>query len=128
MTKTLILISFAAALAACGGSGLTGDDSPEPDAPPTPDAPPGGEVIRIAGGDLAGDQLWEARDTYILDGYVFVTSGTLTIEAGTVIKGENGSALTITKDAKINAVGTADKPIVFTSAKATRSPVTGAVW
>ena len=34
-----------------------------------------------------------AINTYILDGYVFMTGGTLTIEAGTVIKGENGSAL-----------------------------------
>jgi hypothetical protein len=121
--KNLLSLTFLAT-AACGGdSGLTGDDSPEPDTmQPDPDAPPGGEVIHIPEGDLAGDQLWEAKNTYILDGYVFVTSGTLTIEAGTQVKGVNGSALTITKDAKINAVGTSTAPIVFTSALATPTP------
>jgi hypothetical protein len=123
MKKLLSMILATAA--ACGGdSGLTGDDTPTPDSPvtPDPDAPPGGEVIHIAAGDIATDQTWSAINTYILDGYVFMTGGTLTIEAGTVIKGENGSALTITKDAKINAVGTADKPIVFTSNKAAPQP------
>lgn len=105
------------AFAACGDSGLTGDDEPPPPPPPDIDAPPGGEVIRIPGGDIATDQLWEARNIYILEGYVFVTGGTLTIEPGTTIKGENGSALTITKEAKIHAVGTATAPIVFTSNK-----------
>lgn len=109
--------------AACGGdSGLTGDDEPPPPPPPDIDAPPGGEVIHIAAGDIATDRVWEAKNIYILDGYVFMTGGTLTIEAGTTIKGENGSALTITKDAKINAVGNANAPIVFTSAKANPSP------
>jgi hypothetical protein len=119
-----LLSMLLATAAACGGdSGLTGDDTPTPDSPqPDPDAPPGGEVIHIAAGDIATDQTWSAINTYILDGYVFMTGGTLTIEAGTVIKGENGSALTITKDAKINAVGTAAKPIVFTSNKATPQP------
>jgi hypothetical protein len=122
--KKLLSITFVAAAAACGGdSGLTGDDTPDPDTmPPDPDAPPGGEVVHIAEGDITSDQLWEAKNTYVLDGYVFVTGGTLTIEAGTVVKGANGSALTITKDAKINAVGTAAAPIVFTSNQATPAP------
>ena len=122
--KKLLSITLVAA-AACGGdSGLTGDDTPPPDTtpPPDPDAPPGGEVIHIAAGDITADQTWNAINTYILDGYVFVTGGTLTIEAGTIVKGENGSALAITKDAKINAIGTATAPIVFTSNKATPAP------
>ena len=50
-----------------------------------------------------------------------VTSGaTLTIEPGTIIKGDEGdgslaSALIIARGAKIMAEGTADKPIIFTS-------------
>ncbi len=121
--KNLLSITFMAA-AACGGdSGLTGDDdTPPPDTSPDPDAPPGGETIRIPAGDIATDQTWTANNVYILDGYVFMTGGTLTIEAGTVVRGENGSALTITKDAKLDAVGTAAAPIVFTSAKATPAP------
>ncbi|MDQ3340178.1 MAG: hypothetical protein M4D80_33900 [Myxococcota bacterium] len=107
--------------AACGGDGgLTGDDMPTPDA--APDAPPGSMVINVPAGDLTGPITWEARNTYILQGYVFITGGKLTIEAGTVIKGENGSALTITKDATLDAQGTAAKPIVFTSNKTPAAP------
>jgi hypothetical protein len=64
---------------------------------------------------LTSDRIWE------LSGRVFVTGGaTLTIESGTIIKGQagtgsNSSGLYITRDGKINAVGTAVKPIIFTS-------------
>ncbi|MGD8781787.1 MAG: T9SS C-terminal target domain-containing protein, partial [Ignavibacteria bacterium] len=59
--------------------------------------------------------------TYILDGMVFVDSAaTLTIEAGTIIKAEDGqdteaSGLVVTRNAQIFAEGTADNPIIFTS-------------
>ena len=65
---------------------------------------------------LTNDEIWE------LEGRVTVTAGnTLTIEAGTIIKafagsGANASALIIARGAKIMANGTADNPIVFTSA------------
>ncbi len=67
--------------------------------------------------------LWSKDTIYFLDGFVFLEAGgELTIEAGTVIKGLNqpsnddiASALIITKGAKINAIGTADKPIIFTA-------------
>lgn len=64
---------------------------------------------------LTNDKVW------ILDKMVFVNSGqTLTIEAGTVIKGkpgagENASALIVAKGGTINAVGTAADPIIFTA-------------
>jgi len=71
---------------------------------------------------LAGQHVTFSADTvYILDGMVFVDSlATLTIEAGTLIKAEDGqdtdaSGLVITRDAKIYAEGTADQPIIFTS-------------
>ena len=122
MTKlTFLTVSL---VAACGGNDLTGDDAPI-DAAPEVDAPPGSEIIHIPAGDLAGDITWSGTNTYILDGYVFVVGGTLTIEAGATIKGQNGSALTITKDAKLVAAGTAAKPIVFTS---NRSPATPGDW
>jgi hypothetical protein len=62
-----------------------------------------------------------ADTTWILSGFVFVEAGaTLNVEAGTVIKarpgeGINASALIICKDGKINAVGTADNPIIMTA-------------
>lgn len=64
---------------------------------------------------LTADKVWGLKNT------VHVLSGaTLTIEPGTVIKGDSATngALVISRGGKINAVGTADKPIVFTSAAA----------
>lgn len=118
-------LSFCAALmlAACGGSGLGGDDT-TPDADvPTIDAPPGVTLVTVPGGDIATDTHWTADNIYILEGYVFVTGGTLTIDPGVTVHGKNGSALTITQNAKLHAVGTAAQPIVFTSALA--MPVSG---
>ncbi len=72
-------------------------------------------------GSITADTHWTANNEYKLSGYVFVTNGaTLTIDPGTVIKGEVSSgagaaALIITKNSKIMAEGTAEAPIVFTS-------------
>ncbi len=68
--------------------------------------------------NITQDTTWTADKVYTLKGYIFVESGTLTIEPGTKIQGQEGSALVVTRNAKINAVGTADKPIVFTSSRA----------
>jgi len=69
-----------------------------------------------------------AAKKYVLSGFVYVKApATLTIEAGTIIKGDqntNGS-LIIEQGAKIMAEGTAAKPIVFTSLKAKGNRTTG---
>jgi hypothetical protein len=71
--------------------------------------------------NLTSTRTWTKNNTYILDGRVFVTDGvTLTIEAGTVIKGkarsaQDASALVIARGGKINASGTAAEPITFTA-------------
>lgn len=53
-----------------------------------------------------------------LNGWVYVKDGgTLTIEKGTIIRGEFGAALIIERGGKIIAEGTATEPIVFTSNK-----------
>ena len=72
-------------------------------------------------GIVTKDVTWYSDTIYYLDGKVFVQSGvTLTIQPGTIIKGKEGtgtlaSALIITQGGKINANGTIDKPIIFTS-------------
>ncbi len=63
---------------------------------------------------------WTNNNTYVLDGFVFVNDGvTLNIEAGTIIQGKPGegsdaSALVVARGGKIEAVGSASQPIIFT--------------
>ena len=72
-------------------------------------------------GNGTGTVIWTSNNIYLLDGFVFVNDGqTLTIEAGTVIKGkagqgENASALVVARGAMIMAEGAADAPIIFTA-------------
>jgi hypothetical protein len=73
----------------------------------------------VCGSEIAGtfesDTIWTCDHT--LSGIVTVKNGaTLTIEPGVTIKGGNGSALVIGKGSELIAEGTADQPIVFTSA------------
>ncbi len=61
------------------------------------------------------------KGVYMLKGWVYVADGAeLTIEPGTIIKGEKSSAasLIVEPGGKIFAQGTASQPIVFTSAQA----------
>jgi hypothetical protein len=72
-------------------------------------------------GTIAANRTLDASKVYLLKGFVYVPDGvTLTIPAGTIIRGDQGSkgSLLITRGAKLIAEGTASKPIVFTSNKA----------
>ncbi len=68
-----------------------------------------------------GNVTWTKNKTYVLNGRVFVNEGqTLTIEAGTIVKGaagtgEKAAALIVARGGKIVANGTATEPIIFTS-------------
>jgi hypothetical protein len=81
-------------------------------------------VVNITDADIQPGQTvnWTKDKVYLLDGLVFVESGsTLNIEAGTVVKFTpradvgNPSALVIARGAKIFANGTAQEPIIFTA-------------
>ncbi len=75
--------------------------------------------------DISSNTIWSASNVYTLDGLIFVNDGaTLTIEAGTVIKGklqanittgDGASALIIRRGGKIMAEGDEQNPIIFTS-------------
>ncbi|MCC6459825.1 MAG: T9SS type A sorting domain-containing protein [Saprospiraceae bacterium] len=72
----------------------------------------------VVSGDITSDITWTKNNTYLLSGFVYVTGGAkLTIEPGTVIKGEKASkgALIVARGAQIIANGTPSEPIVFTS-------------
>ncbi len=77
------------------------------------------QPTRTITGNLNGIVNLTADTIYTLSGKVYVKAGgTLNIAPGTIIKGDTsvaGSALIITRGAKIYAVGTVDRPIVFTS-------------
>ncbi len=83
--------------------------------------PRGVNVITVTDEDIVGDVFWTADNTYVLNGRVFVEDGeTLTIEAGTVVKGkpgqgEDASALIVARGGQIFAEGTPTNPIIFTA-------------
>ena len=77
-------------------------------------------VIAVTG-EIADGTVWTNDNIYQLNQKVVVPAGaTLTINPGTIIKGSSGtgslaSALIIARGATINANGTANEPIIFTS-------------
>ena len=69
-------------------------------------------------GPIVESTTWNAGRTYRLDGSVFLEAGAhLLIEPGVTVLGEPGAVLIVTRGASIHARGTANEPIVFTSAK-----------
>lgn len=84
------------------------------------DGSPGTEMVAITGA-INQNTTWTNDKIYQLNQKVVVEDGvTLTINPGTIIKGTPGSgslasALIVARGGKINAVGTAESPIIFTS-------------
>ena len=75
------------------------------------------QVVTVSG-EITTNTTWTNDNIYLLNGFVYVEDGaTLTIEPGTLIKGDKATkgTLIITKTGTINAAGTACEPIVFTS-------------
>lgn len=78
------------------------------------------EVSSLLVGVITQNTTLYKKDIYLLTGIVYVTNGaTLTIEPGTLIKGdsESNATLVITKGSKIIAQGDETNPIIFTSNK-----------
>jgi hypothetical protein len=81
---------------------------------------------KYVNGYLYGNHSWVATNTYILDGFVYIMSNAVVnIEAGTIVRGDTGSGtsggaandfgcLFVCRGGKVNANGTATKPIIFT--------------
>ncbi|HSE27229.1 MAG TPA: fibronectin type III domain-containing protein [Gemmatimonadales bacterium] len=78
-----------------------------------------GPKVAIVDEDITADRTFFGDSTYILTGFIHVTNGaTLTIQPGTTILGDYevvGSSLFVLRGSKIEANGTAEAPIVFTS-------------
>jgi PKD repeat protein len=75
--------------------------------------------VRAFTGDITSNTTFYADTIYIINGYTYVkNNATLTIQPGTIIKGgANKATLIITRNGKIEANGTKNQPIVFTSGK-----------
>lgn len=88
---------------------------------PTPEKPKATVELK---GKISADRKLSKDTIYLMKEYVYVVNNsTLTIEPGTTIIGgaiktTTGGTLIITAGSKLIAKGTADAPIVFTSAKA----------
>ena len=81
-------------------------------------------VIEVTS-DITSDTTWTSANDYVLTDIIYVKNGaTLTINPGTIIRGEpeDGSApytpgaLVVTRTGQIDAEGTPSAPIVFTTA------------
>jgi hypothetical protein len=77
--------------------------------------------VIVVTGTVTGTENWTNNFYYVLRGAVFVVAGaTLNIQAGTRVIGETGSVgtLIVLRGGRINAIGTREQPIVFTSDQA----------
>ncbi len=107
-----LYLVLGASLAACGS-----DDPVGPGGGTDCDASPGACAATL-GADITANRTLHADTVYTLTDFVHVKDGAvLTIQPGTVIKGQIGSALFIMPGSRIEAKGRADAPIVFTSAE-----------
>jgi hypothetical protein len=86
----------------------------------TPTKPTTTETIDGSSISITANTRWTADKKYLLKGFVRVKAGaTLTIDPGAIILGDKQTTgtLVVERGAKINAEGTATRPIVFTSAQ-----------
>lgn len=86
------------------------------------DAARDGAILIDGGAQIVGDHHWAGDMTYLVDGTLTVAGdGHLTIEPGAVVKFDRNSGGQFTFDGsiqvngQITAIGTAEKPIVWTS-------------
>jgi hypothetical protein len=112
LSRIVLGLAAASALALVLGARTTADQAPPVNVPGI-DKP-----VIVVTGDVAANETWTSANYYVLRGAVFVREGrTLNIAAGTRIIGEAGSVgtLIVERGGRINAIGTAAAPIVFTS-------------
>jgi len=80
--------------------------------------------VVVVTNEIAGTETWTSDNYYVLRGAVFVREGaTLNIAPGTTVIGESGSVgtLIVLRGGRLNAIGTRQQPIVFTSDQPPRS-------
>ena len=112
VARTLAAVFVGAALTVGQVAAVRTDQAP-PVTVPGIDKP-----VVVVTGQVNGTENWTSNNYYVLRGAVFVPEGaTLNIAAGTRIIGESGSVgtLIVLRGGRLNAIGTREAPIVFTS-------------
>src|SRR5687767_2649940 len=104
---------------AVGAAMLVAQIAPLSSAQAPPVTVPGiDKPVVVVTGEIDGIANWTSNFYYVLRGAVFVPDGaTLNIAAGTKVIGESGSVgtLIVLRAGRLNALGTREQPIVFTS-------------
>ncbi len=81
-----------------------------------------GDVIEHSK-DITANETWSNKYVHLVTDFIAIKNATLTIEEGTVVKFKKDAGLSFgyyeTQISKLIAKGTAEKPIIFTSDKAT---------
>jgi hypothetical protein len=112
MTRILATLTLAAGLFTIAVTRVSTDQAPPVNVPGI-DKP-----VIVVTGEVTGTESWVNSNYYVLRGAVFVRDGgTLNIQAGTKVIGEAGSVgtLIVERGGRLNAIGTREQPIVFTS-------------
>src|SRR5688500_9794715 len=115
VSRTVGALAVGAALLITQITPLKGDQAPPVNVPGI-DKP-----VVVVTGEIDGTENWTSNFYYVLRGAVFVPEGaTLNIAAGTKVIGESGSVgtLIVLRGGRLNAIGTREQPIVFTSDQA----------
>ena len=111
-SRKLIRLALCSSLLIVSAASVSTDQAPPVNVPGV-DRP-----VVVVTGEVTGTETWSAANYYVLRGAVFVTEGaTLNIQAGTTVIGESGSVgtLVVLRGGRLNAIGTREAPIVFTS-------------
>jgi hypothetical protein len=109
---------FALGLAAAAALSIFPVATLRSDQAPPVNVPGIDKPVVVVTGSITGTESWVNTNYYVLRGAVFVEDGaTLNIAAGTRIIGESGSVgtLVVLQGGRLNAIGTAQAPILFTS-------------
>jgi len=123
MRRLLSTFAMAALVAVTACQTQPQDPGPDTDTP-SPDGVECEEGFCVLSGTITESLTLTADTAWLLRGGVFIgddaNETVLTIEPGTVVYGESSTRgmLVVTRGSKIEAEGTADNPIVFTSSKA----------
>ena len=110
--RAIIGVALAAGLALIPAATVSSHQAPPVNVPGI-DKP-----VIVVTGEVSANETWTSANYYVLRGAVFVPEGaTLNIQAGTHVIGESGSVgtLIVLRGGRLNAIGTATNPVVFTS-------------